>query len=86
MPKIIPIKELKDTARLSAMIRETAEPIYVTKNGYGEMVIMNIETYENQLSLHDLYSKLQVAEQDFELGKTKDAHESISEMREKYEL
>ena len=37
MPKIIPIKELKDTAKISEMCHENDGPIYVTKNGYGDM-------------------------------------------------
>ena len=39
MPQIVPIKELKNTNRISQMCHESQEPIYVTKNGYGDMVI-----------------------------------------------
>jgi PHD/YefM family antitoxin component YafN of YafNO toxin-antitoxin module len=46
MPQIIPIKDLKDTAKISEMCHETSEPIYVTKNGYGDMVFMSMETFE----------------------------------------
>ena len=46
MPRIIPIKELKDTAKISEMCHENEDPIYVTKNGYGDMVLMSIESYE----------------------------------------
>ncbi len=46
MPRIIPIRDLKNTSELSCMVRESSEPIYVTKNGYGEMVIMSMEAYE----------------------------------------
>ena len=41
MPQIIPIKELKNTSEISEMCHRTEEPIYITKNGYGDMVIMN---------------------------------------------
>ena len=43
MPRIIPIRDLKDTAAISQMCSESAEPIYITKNGYGDMVIMSIQ-------------------------------------------
>lgn len=43
---IIPIKELKDTAKMSEMCAATSEPIYITKNGYGDMVIMNYNSFE----------------------------------------
>lgn len=40
MPQIIPIKELKNTSEISEMCHRTEEPIYITKNGYGDMVII----------------------------------------------
>ena len=46
MPQIIPIKDLKNTSEISDMCHKAEEPIYVTKNGYGDMVIMSMETYE----------------------------------------
>ena len=50
MPQIIPIKELKNTAEISDMCHKSEEPIYVTKNGYGDMVIMSMENYENTMN------------------------------------
>lgn len=49
MPQIIPIKDLKNTSEISDMCHKVAEPIYVTKNGYGDMVIMSMETYESTM-------------------------------------
>ena len=43
MPQIIPIRDLKDTALVSQMCKESSEPIYITKNGYGDMVIMSMK-------------------------------------------
>ena len=48
MPKIIPIRDLKDTSDVLNLCEEVAEPIFVTKNGYGAMVIMSMETYEER--------------------------------------
>jgi prevent-host-death family protein len=45
VPKIVPIAELRDTKHVLQMCRETREPIIVTKNGYGELVIMSIATF-----------------------------------------
>ncbi len=47
MAQIIPIKDLKDTAALSARVNSTEEPIFITKNGYGDMVIMSMKVYES---------------------------------------
>ena len=58
MPKIIPIKELKNTSDISEMCHRTDEPIYVTKNGYGDMVIMSMESYESVSYTHlDVYKR-----------------------------
>lgn len=46
MPVIIPIKDLKNTSEISELCHKTKEPVFVTKNGYGDMVIMSMETYE----------------------------------------
>ena len=42
MPEIIPIRDLKNTNAISQRCHETQEPIFVTKGGYGDMVIMSI--------------------------------------------
>lgn len=55
MPQIIPIKELKNTAKISDMCHKSEEPIYVTKNGYGDMVIMSMENYENIMNRIAMY-------------------------------
>ena len=47
MPQIIPIKDLKNTSNISEICHTTDEPVYITKNGYGDMVIMSIEVFEN---------------------------------------
>ena len=46
MPQIIPIKDLKDTASVSELCHTLNEPIYITKNGYGDMVLMSMDYYE----------------------------------------
>lgn len=49
MPQIIPIKDLKNTRERSEMCHKSEDPIFVTKNGYGDMVIMSIEVYEKNV-------------------------------------
>ncbi len=86
MPRIIPIRDLKDTAAISQMCSESTEPIYITKNGYGNMVIMSIETYEEKMFMADVYSKLAEAEAEVREGKVSDAREGLTALREKYGL
>ncbi|MCD8119933.1 MAG: type II toxin-antitoxin system Phd/YefM family antitoxin [Lachnospiraceae bacterium] len=50
LPKILPINELKNTAQISKTCQESDVPIVVTRNGYGEMVLMSIELYEKTMA------------------------------------
>ena len=49
MPEIIPIRDLKNTNAISQRCHETQEPIFVTKSGYGDMVIMSIRSEERRV-------------------------------------
>ncbi len=86
MPQIIPIRDLKDTAKISQMCSESKEPIYITKNGYGDMVIMSMRTYEERLGMADIYVKLAEAEEDIRAGRISDAASSLSDIRAKYNV
>ncbi len=86
MPQIIPIRDLKNTAEISEKCHATDEPLFVTKNGYGDMVIMSIENYEKMAYMNDIYRKIEAAERSIEQGKTISGVDSISKLREKYEL
>jgi PHD/YefM family antitoxin component YafN of YafNO toxin-antitoxin module len=86
MPQIIPIKDLKNTSEISEMCHNTSEPIYITKNGYGDMAIMSIETLEATYSKLKMYQSLLLSEQQIKEGKTKDARQSLAGVREKYGL
>lgn len=84
MPQIVPIKELKNTNRISQMCHESQEPIYVTKNGYGDMVIMSMEAYERQMVLAEVEAKLAAAEEQVAGGNVLDAKQAFAALREKY--
>ena len=84
MPQIIPIRDLKKTSELSALCRTTKEPVFVTKNGYGDMVIMSMETYEKMMFLNDVYRKLEEGERSIQAGNVMDAFDSIKATKEKY--
>lgn len=86
MPQIIPIKDLKNTAEISELCHKSSDPIYITKNGYGDMVIMSMENYEKLLKKINLYRELDISEKQIEEGKVKGAKASLSLLREKYDL
>ena len=69
MPSIRPISDLRNNANdISDFCRQTREPVYITRNGSGDMVVMNIDAYERQMALIDLYGKLAVAEEEITSG------------------
>ena len=86
MPQIIPIKELKNTSGISELCHNSNEPIYVTKNGYGDMVLMSVELFEDMQKKWSIYSEIATSEEQIKAGKTKDARKSLSAVREKYDL
>ena len=86
MPRIIPIRDLKDTSAISKMCSESSDPIYITKNGYGDMVIMSMKAYEEKMWLLDAYAKLAEAEAELQTGKTVNARSELKELREKHGL
>lgn len=85
MPKIYPIKELRNTTEISEMCHESQEPIYITKNGYGDLVVMSIEAYEKVLAKLELYEKLAEGEGQLrEREKMIPVREAFSKIRSKY--
>ena len=84
MPQIIPIKELKNTSEISDMCHKAEEPIFITKNGYGDMVIMSMEIYETMLKRVMMYHDIEISEKQIENGQIKDAKAALKGVREKY--
>ena len=86
MPQIIPIKDLKNTSEISQKCHNLNEPMFITKNGYGDMVIMSIETYEKMAYMNDIYGKIKQGENTIDEGITMTAMQSVDTLRNKYEL
>ena len=51
--QIIPMKDLKDTVGIERRCKESGEPVFITKNGYGSLVVMDIVAYEK--TIRDIY-------------------------------
>ena len=86
MPQIIPIKDLKDTAGISDLCHSLKEPIYITKNGYGDMVLMSMELFEEQRKKWEVYADIELSEEQIGQGKSKNAKEALASVRAKYGL
>lgn len=84
--QIIPMRDLKDTVKVEKICEESQEPVFITKNGYGKLVVMTIDTYEN---LYDKIKERILIEQgldDVKNGRVVDGEEVMRRIKEKYGL
>lgn len=68
MPTIRPMADLRDTGKISELCYQNNEPVFITKNGKGHLVVMSMDTYDKQMGLLDIYRKLGAAERQVEEG------------------
>jgi len=83
VPKIRPISDLRNKFKdISKAVHESNEPVYLTKNGRGDMVVMSLETYEQNLFETEIYLKLKEAEYQAASEKRRyTQEETMSELR-----
>jgi prevent-host-death family protein len=63
MKTIRPVSDLRNNfADISRTVHDTAQPVFLTKNGYGDMVVLSMEAYENMQFESEVYFKLIEAE------------------------
>ncbi len=68
MESIRPVSDLRNNfADISKTVHETQQPVFLTRNGYGDMVVMSMEAYENLRFESEVYSKLAEAEREAEM-------------------
>jgi len=83
MPRIIPIKDLKNTAEISRLCHESDEPVFVTKNGYSHLVIMSAERYEREKFLQHVFDTIEISERQIAAGEVVDAGEWLNKWKER---
>ena len=82
MPQIKPITDLRNTNDISDLCHSKMEPVFITKNGYGDLVVMSIETYEQMLEVNETDADITQAE--YERGENLiDAREALAALRRK---
>ena len=86
MPQIVPIWKYNKTIELSQLCQESEEPVFITDEGYSEMVIMSMDTYAKTMLLSDTYRKLDEGETSIQLGDVLDGFDSLQQIRENHGL
>lgn len=84
MKMIRPVSDLRNNfADISKTVHETAQPVFLTKNGYGDMVVLSMEAFEALHFDSEVYFKLQEAEREAELTSIRfPSKEVLTAMRE----
>ena len=88
MPKILPISDLRNNFNsISETCHRDAEPVFITKNGKGDLVVMSLAYFEQLQARLDLYDKLAIAEsQKANNAKTMSHNELINSLRRDYNV
>lgn len=62
---IRPVSDLRNNfADISKLVHETSQPVFLTKNGYGDMVVLSMEAYAALQLDSEIFLKLQEAERE----------------------
>lgn len=85
MPQIRPITDLRNTTEISDVCHASREPVFITKNGYGDLVVMSIETYEEMLEVMNADQAIAEAEAEYAAsGQLHDARTALFSLRRKH--
>ena len=84
MPQIRPITDLRNTNEISELCHSRQEPVFITKNGYGDLVVMSIESYEALVENAQMDTAIAEAEAEVQRGELLDAREALSTLRRKH--
>ena len=69
MPVIRPISDLRNKSpEISKLCHDSGEPVFITKNGESDLVVMSVATYERNQARLKLYELLAAAEEDVRHG------------------
>lgn len=85
MPQIRPITDLRNTNEISELCHAKKEPIFITKNGYGDLVVMSMEAYEDMVENAAADLAIWEAEAEYaKNGQEWNARSVMADLRRKY--
>lgn len=80
--QIVPIRDMKNTVEIEKKCANG--PVFVTKNGYGRLVVMDIDYYEKRLAQTEEADFINQGLADLAAGRVKDGKTAVNEVRAKY--
>ena len=85
MPTIMPIRDLRNTSEISELAHKKQEPIFITKNGYSDLVVMSAELYERFAQINKIDQAIYEAEKEVEEGaKPISMNSAMERLNQKY--
>ena len=85
MPVIMPIKDLRNTSEISEIAHKIQEPIFITKNGYSDLVVMSSELYDKFAKNNRIDQAIYESEKEMEEGGVSmDLDEAFEKLNKKY--
>ena len=82
--QIVPMRDLKNTVEIERLCDESNGPVFVTKNGYGRLVVMNMEYYEKTMLKMQEASLINKGITDYEEGRIADGKSTMKKLRGKH--
>ena len=83
---IVPMRDLKNTVEIELKCAEENGPVFVTKNGYGRLVVMDIDYYQRTMQSMEEARIINRGIDDYEQGHVTDGKSSLKKLREKYDI
>ena len=85
MQQIRPITDLRNTTEISDICHAKREPVFITKNGYGDLVIMSMEAYEDLIDTASIDAAIGKAESEYaRTHESHDARAALASLRRKH--
>lgn len=82
--QIVPMRDLKNTVEIERRCAESNEPVFVTKNGYGRLVVMDIDYYERAMQKINEANLINKGIADYKAGKVANGKLALKRLREKH--
>ena len=87
MKNIRPSAELRNKYNeISNLCKETREPVYITVNGHGDIVILSLEQFNQMQAELELLKMLSESEDDVRNNRVKPVNDTFNDIRKKLEL
>ena len=81
--KIVPMRDLKDTVKIENICTQTKEPVFVTKNGYGKLVVMDMDCFDRLIRQAYEASLVNDAIDSYNKGESIDGNKVLNELKMK---